>query len=186
MTRCTPSCSSTAPCCSSTALAQITGTCSWSSRDAVRIDAVMSLPIERTTRSNSPTASCRSTSSRVESALTTCVSSPLRDCTMSSSASMPRTSVPDDISSSAREVPKRPRPITATESASAMRRASGVKERNLVMWCPCRRAIVQGRPVSRSPGVPWAARTPSAVGAGPVRNPVSAVRAGRGTSGERG
>src|SRR4051794_37463752 len=40
--------------------------------------------------------------------------------------SIPRTSVPPAMSSRASELPKRPSPITATESASAIRRGASV------------------------------------------------------------
>src|SRR3954447_26089785 len=92
-----------------------------SSTLVVRMLAWMSEPMPTTTRSNSCTDSWRSVSSLVESARTTCVSLPFSDCTIRSSPSMPSTSVPLAMSSSASAWPNRPSPMTATESASATR-----------------------------------------------------------------
>ena len=117
----TPSCSRIWPCASLTAFAHNSSTPSLISNDVVRMLDWMSLPIATTTRSNSGTDSCLSASSRVESAITTCVSWPFRPCTMSSLPSIPSTSVPLAINSSASARPNLPRPMTATESAAAIR-----------------------------------------------------------------
>ena len=77
--------------------------------------ACTSLPMATTTRSKSGIESCRSVSSLVESAATTCVKRPPWAWTMSSRSSIPSTSVPLSMSSCARAVPNRPSPMTATE-----------------------------------------------------------------------
>ena len=83
----------------------------------------MWLPIATTARLNSWTASWRSTSSFVVSARTQCVSVALTSWTTRSSASMPRTSVPDATNSEASDRPNLPRPSTTTLSSLASRRA---------------------------------------------------------------
>src|SRR3954454_2221155 len=121
MTCSTPSCSRIVPCWSLTAFAQMSGIWKRSSTLVVRMLAWMSVPMPTTTRSNSCTDSWRRVSSLVESARTTCVSLPFRDWTIRSSPSMPSTSVPLAMSSSASAWPNRPSPMTATASASATR-----------------------------------------------------------------
>src|SRR6188472_2353069 len=65
---------------------------------------------------------------------------------------MPSTSVPVSMSSSASELPKRPRPITATESASAIRRALVPNRGNLANGGPLLRIGVQDLLVAQREG----------------------------------
>src|SRR5690606_19459472 len=86
-------------------------------REQHKMDDCKWLPTATTTWWNSWIESCSRVSRLEASARTTCVSCPFMDWTLFSCTSMPRTWVPDFISSKARDWPKRPRPITATESA---------------------------------------------------------------------
>ena len=75
---------------------------------------------------------------------------PFSACTRSSSTSMPRTSVPPAMSSSASALPNRPRPMTATESASAMRRdVSAPKIGNLANGGPLFREFVEDAAIAQ-------------------------------------
>src|SRR5829696_8065181 len=82
----------------------------------VRMLASRSLPMATTTRWKSAMPSSASASGSVESAMTTWPSWPDSRWTMSGLLSTASTSVPPWASSSARAVPNRPRPMTATGS----------------------------------------------------------------------
>src|SRR5688500_8399497 len=98
------------------ALAQMSRISISASSAVVRMLASRSLPMATTTRLKSPMPISASASGSVESATTTWPSCPDSRCTMSGRLSTASTSVLPRASSSARAVPNRPRPMTATGS----------------------------------------------------------------------
>src|SRR5918993_2908028 len=116
----TPTCARISACEVVIALAQTAVTPSLRSTNAVSTLASTLFPMPITALAKSPTPSCSIAWMSVESAWTTWVQRPARSWTRLGSLSMASTWTPSRSSSSARDLPNRPRPMTTTPPDSAI------------------------------------------------------------------